>query len=727
MSKYLIDMISVYQNEKFINSESTQMKTETANPVLLTIDDDKRIRISLEDFFEERGYKVIHACDGREGIDAIQTIRPDIIITDIRMPNMDGLEVVDAVCQMDDTLPIIVFSGTDVLADAVTVLRRGAWEYLVKPLMDYAELEHAVIRCLERARLVRENRNYHENLERLVTQRTAELRKLTAAVEQSANAVVITGVDGTIEYVNPKFTETTGYTYEEALGRTPRILSSGSHDASYYRKLWETLMSGREWKGEFCNKTKSGREYWEICSIAPIRNEEGVITNFVAIKEDITGRKRYEEQLFHQANHDALTGLPNRFYTQKFLTQQLEKMDNSSQFLSLMLLGIDNLKFVNDTFGHDFGDLLLKEVAGRLKGICRKCCTVTRFLGDKFIIIPQLSDEADDVVQHAESVRSAMSTLFTIEGTEVVTTASIGVVVYPEDGECAEKLLKNAEAALSEAKKLGKNTVAYYTRELNSQLEQRFAMETRLRMALERGEFSVQYQPQINLDRGTVVGVEALLRWTPTGEPPVPPDIFIPLLEESGLIVEVGEWVLWQACRQAAAWQKLGLPPLRMSINISALQFVRSDLDATVKKVLEATGLDPHLLCLELTESMIMIDSVRTLEILTVLKEIGIVLSLDDFGTGYSSLEYLGRMPINELKIDISFVRRMLTTKNDAAVVTTIIAMAQSLDMELVAEGVETAEQLNYLQEKKCSTIQGYIFSKPLSPDELVEFCSNRS
>lgn len=701
------------------------METQTIKPVLLTIDDDEIVRSCLAGFFEESGFTVIQACDGREGIDMLHALRPDIVITDMRMPNVGGLEVVEAVCRMDDNLPIIVLSGTGELSDAVMVLQKGAWDFVAKQVLNLAELEHTVARSMERARLVRENRNYQENLELLVSQRTAELRKLTTAVEQSANVVVITSVDGIIEYVNPKFTETTGYSYAEALGKNPRILSSGRQAAPYYQNLWKTLLSGREWKGEFCNKTKDGREYWEICSIAPIRDETGAITNFVAIKEDITSRKYNEEQLFHQASHDALTGLPNRFYIQKFLSHQLEQVDKNDRYLSLMLVGIDNLKFVNDTFGHIFGDLLLKEVASRLKGICRNGSSIARFLGDEFIIIPELSSEAEVAVQWAERVRNAMSTVFIIEGVEVVTTTSIGVVVYPEDGECTEKLLKNAEAALSEAKKLGKNRVAYYTRELNSQLEERFDMKTRLHKAIERDEFSVQYQPQVNLDLGTVVGVEALLRWTPTGEVPVCPSRFIPLLEESGLIVEVGEWVLWQACLQGAEWQKQGLPPFRMSVNISALQFIRSDLDATVKRVLAATGLDPRRLCLELTESIIMIDSTRTLAILTGLKEIGIVLSLDDFGTGYSSLEYLGRLPINELKIDRSFVQRMLTTKNDAAVVTTIIAMAQSLEMELVAEGVETEEQLNYLLEKKCSTIQGFIFSKPLSPDELVQFCED--
>jgi len=701
------------------------MEKMAHKPLLLTIDDDEIVRIRLEAYFEGCGYEVIQAGDGREGIDAVHARRPDVVITDMCMQKADGLEVVDAVCRMDDNLPIIVLSGTGMLAEAVMTLQRGAWDYLTKPVLDLAELGHAVERCLDRARLVRENRNYQVNLERLVSQRTAELRTLTTAVEQSANAVVITDTNGTIEYVNPRFTETTGYSAAEAVGQNPRILNSGSHSNEFYRSMWANLRSGREWKGELCNRTKDGQEYWELCSIAPIRDESGVVTKFVAIKEEITSRKRNEELLFHQANHDALTGLPNRFYTQRFLAELMEQMDTGRQFLSLMILGIDNLKFVNDTFGHEFGDLLLKAVAARLSGICGLGCTVTRFLGDEFIIIPPLSSEADDVVAYAEQVRCLLSTDFMINGTEVANTASIGVVVYPEDGECAEKLLKNAEAALSEAKKYGKNRVVYYTRELNSQLETRFAMETKLRKALERGEFSLAYQPQVNFERGCVIGVEALLRWTPTGEEPVSPGMFIPLLEESGLIVEVGEWVLRTACSQAAEWQKQGLPHLRLSVNISALQFVRSDLDATVRRVLDASGLDPRRLCLELTESMIMIDSSRTMAIMTGLKKIGIVLSLDDFGTGYSSLEYLGRLPIDELKIDKSFVQRMLTTKNDAAVVCSIIAMARSMEMELVAEGVETKEQLDYLREKQCSTIQGFFFSKPLPAGELERFCLN--
>jgi diguanylate cyclase (GGDEF)-like protein/PAS domain S-box-containing protein len=691
-------------------------------PTLLTIDDEESIRSSLAAFFEDCGFTVIEAGDGREGLEIIRERRPDVVITDLRMPEVDGLEVVDAVCRMDDNLPIIMLSGTGVLADAIEALRRGAWDYITKPVQDMVELELMVARCLERARLVRENRAYHEGLELLVANRTKELRKLSKAVEQSANSVVITDVTGIIEYVNPKFCEVTGYSFDEVIGKNPRILKSGKQSGECYRELWQAISTGREWRGEFNNKRKNGEFYWEMCSIAPIRDETNTITHYVAIKEDISDRKAYEERLFYQANYDTLTGLPNRFHLQSYLELQLDILNREHMFLNLLLLDIDNLKFVNDTFGHEFGDKLLKEISQRLSHICGSEYLVTRFVGDEFVIVPSLHVKDDDPVAHAEMVRSAMNGAFVVDGTELVATASIGIVSYPEDGECVTSLLKNAEAAMYQAKKNGKNTIEYYTREFNSRLMERFELETKLHRALERGEFSLNYQPQVKLPSGDIVGMEALLRWTPEGESPVSPAVFIPLLEETGLIVAVGEWVLWQVCSQCVTWQQNGLPSLRVSINLSALQFMRSDLDVTVKRVLDTTGLDPRLLCLELTESMVMSDCERTMDTLDALTRTGARLSLDDFGTGYSSLSYLGRLPISELKIDQSFVRRMLTTKNDAAVVNTIIAMGIGLEMELVAEGVETEEQLQYISGRNCGIIQGFLFSRPLPPDQFELF-----
>jgi diguanylate cyclase (GGDEF)-like protein/PAS domain S-box-containing protein len=698
------------------------MDALATNLVLLTIDDEESIRRSVAAYFEDCGFIVIQAADGQEGMDMAASLRPDVVITDLRMPHVDGMEVVDALKRLDDNLPVIVLSGTGVLSDALEAMRRGAWDYLSKPLVDLVELELVVARCIERARLVKENRDHHENLELLVIKRTAEVHKLSTAVEQSANSVVITNIDGIIEYVNPKFTAVSGYSREEALGKTPGIVKSDKHPGSFYVEMWQAISAGKEWQGEFCNVTKQGREFWELCSIAPIKDESGVITNFVAIKEDITGRKKYEEQLYYQANFDALTGLPNRHFFHEHLELQLELVNREGRFLTLMVLDIDNLKYVNDTFGHGFGDSLIQEISRRLEDVCGQDCVVSRFVGDEFTIIPPLSLHAAEAKQRAEDIRAAMNDVFVVNGTEIIATASIGVVVYPEDGECVESLLKNGEAAMYQAKQEGKNTICFYTVELNKQLEERFSLEAKLHKALERGEFTLNYQPQINHAKGTVIGVEALLRWTPTGGAPVSPTQFVPILEESGMIVPVGEWILWEACAQAVEWRKLGLPEMRMSVNISALQFMRSDLDLTVKRILDVTGLEPHCLCLELTESMIMVDSARTLEKMTALADIGVILSLDDFGTGYSSLEYLGRLPIHELKIDISFIRRMLVTRNDAAVVNTIIAMGQGLDMELVAEGVETAEQLMYLTERRCGIIQGFFFSRPLEPEDLVVF-----
>lgn len=696
--------------------------TTPSKPYLLVIDDDAPIRRIITEFFEFRGFMVQSAADGRLGMDIIRGQRPDVIITDLSMPNMNGHEVVDAVKVLDSDLPIVILSGNGMLDDAMEAIRRGAWDYISKPVRDLFELEMIVNRCLERARLLRENKSYQNDLEQLVTQRTAQLARLFKAVEQSANSVVITDVNGVIEYVNPKFTQVTGYSQEEVLGKNPRILKSGRHPEQFYRELWKTISSGKEWRGEFSNLTKDGKLFWELCSIAPIRDEGGNITSYVAIKEDISDRKAYEERLLYQAHHDELTGVFNRYYLQSYLELQMKIMNRDNQHLTIMLLDIDNLKFINDTFGHEFGDLLIKEVAKRLKEVCGSKYIVSRFVADEFVVVPPLSENADEPRSQAEMIRSAMNSVFVINGSEVVATASIGVVGYPEDGECVETLLKHAEATMFQAKKNGRNSIAYYTRELSNSLQYRFELATRLHHALDRNEFRLNYQPQVNMETGQISGLEVLLRWQPEKGKSVPPDIFISLLEENAHIVPVGEWVLWQACSQCVEWEKQGFPPLRLSVNISALQFIRSDLDETVQRVLNATGFNPVHLCLELTESILMLDSAKTIERMQTLTNMGITLSLDDFGTGYSSLEYLGRLPIKELKIDRAFINRMLKTSNDSALVNTIIAMGHGLNMELVAEGVETAEQLAYLTDKKCFTIQGFLISKPLPAEEFRSF-----
>ncbi|MCE1227464.1 MAG: EAL domain-containing protein [Geobacteraceae bacterium] len=569
-------------------------------------------------------------------------------------------------------------------------------------------------------------------LRREVLRKTADLnhqveerRKLFAAVEQSANSVVITDTHGIIEYVNPHFCMVTGYCYDEVIGQKPSLLKSGKQPPELYAGLWQTILAGHEWRGEFCNKRKNGTLYWDLCSIAPIRNDAGEITNFIAVKEDITTRKAHEEALNWQASHDSLTGLYNRYYLENHLSTTVKRL-GVQQTLSLLLIDIDNLKFVNDTFGHDFGDLLLIEAAKRLKQLVSEDSVVGRFLGDEFFLVAPLSRDRELAVNLAHQVKRLLSELFVVEEVELAITVSIGLVIYPDDGEEEQNLLRNAEAALHEAKRLGRNTIVCYTSDFHRQAHYRLMLASRLHRALENEEFSLQYQPQLCLTSGLVVGVEALLRWECPDLAPVGATEFIPILEETGLIVPVGTWVLQQACRQAVSWQRSGMAALRLSVNISALQFQRGDLAETVRQILAESGLDPALLCLELTESMLMIDTAHAKQKLQELRDLGVSLSLDDFGTGYSSLAYLSRLPVQELKVDRSFVHRLHKTPSDTAVVNTIIAMAQELGLDLIAEGVETEEQQQHLLARGCTVIQGFLFSTPLPPDELATFINRR-
>lgn len=434
---------------------------------------------------------------------------------------------------------------------------------------------------------------------------------------------------------------------------------------------------------------------------------------------DISERKRFEGELMHMAHHDALTGLPNRTLFFDRLRQGLYKKERSRKMLAVVYLDLDRFKIINDTLGHHTGDQLLKEVADRLRGVIRKADTISRLGGDEFtIIVDEIATPADSVLV-AEKILSVFAAPFQLEKEEMFVTASMGVTLYPTDGDTAEKLLKNADTAMYHAKEEGRNTYQFFSEEMNIRVSERLSMETGLRNALARNELLLYYQPRVNTATACIVGVEALIRWQHPEKGLILPDAFIPLAEETGLIVPIGEWVLQTACAQARVWQDAGLAQMRVSVNISCRQFTHNNLTASIRSVLQETGLEPSSLELEITESVIMLNPERAISLLNELKEMGISIAIDDFGTGYSSLSHLKRLPADILKVDKSFVRGIPGNKSDETLVATIINMGHNLGLGLVAEGVESKEQLHFLEQHNCQEMQGYYFSKPLPVEPL--------
>ena len=542
----------------------------------------------------------------------------------------------------------------------------------------------------------------------------ASLRKLSMAVDQSPASVVITDVEGTIEYVNPKFIDVTGYAAEELIGQNPRILRTDHTSGEQYQQMWQAILAGGDWRGEFLNRRKDGSTYWESASISPIRSAAGEITHFVAVKEDITVRKDYEDRLLRQANYDQLTGLPNRLLVLDRLTQALVRMKRESTMVALLFIDLDHFKSVNDTLGHGAGDLLLRDSASRIRACVRDEDTVARFGGDEFVVVltSLRSPLQSEVV--IGKIMEAFAPPFRLEGQDIYSSVSIGVTVAPLDGNDPHILMRNADSAMYQAKADGRSTYRFFTQQLNERARARVAMDSRLRKALDRDEFHLCYQPLVDIESGITTGAEALLRWRNPELGDIPPVRFIPLAEETGLIVPIGDWVLQQACNQLRRWLDAGLELSYLSVNVSSRQFRAGDLVRTTADALAANGLAPEQLQLEITESLLIEDVPRTAAILRELVDMGVGFAVDDFGTGYSALGYLRRFTLRALKIDRSFVRDVTTNRDAAALTEAIVAMAHRLKLKVVAEGVETAEQLAFLGSCRCDLAQGFHLGRPM-------------
>ena len=548
------------------------------------------------------------------------------------------------------------------------------------------------------------------------------LRLQSRALDASVNAIMITAPtsDGNmIEYVNPAFKRITGYEASEALGYDCRFLQRDDRDQEGLELIREALKADREVSAVLRNYRKDGALFWNQLYIAPVPDADGRTTHHISVINDVTELIQYQEQLEYQANYDALTRMPNRNLLRDRLEQALARATRGAGYLAVIFIDLDGFKNVNDGLGHSVGDKLLTVIAERLTQCARSSDTVARHGGDEFVVV--LDDPADEnaVMTWMERARAAIAEPMWIDETELYVGCSMGASLFPQDGTDGETLLKKADQAMYRAKDLGRNTYQFYQPEMNATVGTRLDLERRLRRALRDQEFLLHYQPQVDLLTGRVVGLEALVRWQDPEFGLISPGAFIPVAEESGLIAPLGEWVLREACRQNKAWQDAGLPPARVSVNLSARQFHRKNIATLVKSVLEETGLEPKYLELELTESAIMRNGEEAATMLGELRAIGIGLAIDDFGTGYSSLGYLKRFPVDRLKIDRSFVNDIGRSDEDETITSAIITLAHSLQLQVIAEGVETEAQLDFLRDRLCDEMQGYYFSKPISHEGI--------
>lgn len=551
------------------------------------------------------------------------------------------------------------------------------------------------------------------------------LRLSGQVFESALEGIVVTDVKGTIQSVNPAFTEITGYSEEEAVGSNPRMVKSEHHGSDFYQSMWKGILETGKWQGEIWNRRKSGETYpvWE--TITAIKNDEGETTLYVAIFFDITERKRMDEKLKHQAHHDVLTGLPNRMLFNDLLEQILKEEHRSHAEVAVLFMDLDRFKDVNDTLGHPIGDLLLQEAAKRLQATIRESDVLARMGGDEFTLILRDVSGVLDASHIAEKIIHAMNELFLLEGHEINIGASIGVSMFPGDAEKAETLIKYADTAMYRAKEKGRNNFQFFTTSMSENLALRLKMKSAIDDAIKNKEFELYFQPKVNLSSGECTGAEALIRWVlPNGEL-VMPDNFLPLAEETGQIIDIGVWVISAACCQLKAWHEQGYAH-SMAVNLSVRQFESSDLIWQLTQALEASGVDASYLELEVTETCAMAEPEKTIQVLNSMRELGVKVSIDDFGTGYSSLSYLKKLPVNTLKVDRAFVRDIPEDSDDVAITTAVTQMASSLGLSVVAEGVETEGQANFLNEIGCEQAQGYYFSRPIPIDEYMVWLKER-
>lgn len=552
-----------------------------------------------------------------------------------------------------------------------------------------------------------------------------QLKLAFEAIKCSGEGILVTDTQRRILSANPAFEAVTGFAAAELIGETPAFVASERCDERFYSAMYEVLESTGHWQGEVWNQRKDGEVYPEWLGVSAVRGDDGRPKNYVYIFSDMTERKDAQQRIEFLAHHDPLTGLPNRLLLRDRVEQAQTLAGRLQSRVALLFLDLDHFKTINDSLGHPVGDALLKAVVERLKNCVRESDTISRQGGDEFIILLNDVRDSEAVARVADKIQQRMAEPFVLGNHSLSSTFSIGIALYPDDGEDFDSLLQKADTAMYHAKESGRNNHRFFTAQMNLQVVEHMTLQSQLRLAIENEEFILHYQPQMDLSDGKIYGVEALIRWNSPENGLIEPGKFIEVAEDSGLIVQIGAWVLNEACRQARAWQDAGLPPFVVAVNLSAVQFKRLDLVATVINALVLSDLDAQWLELELTESILIQDAEATLDAVRRLKALGVKLSVDDFGTGYSSLTYLKRFAVDKLKIDQSFIRDLATDPDDAAIVRAIIQMARSLKLKTIAEGVESEQLIGLLQAFQCDEIQGYWFARPMPADDLATFVRN--
>lgn len=693
---------------------------DTGNSILI-IEDDQGFSELITSTLEDDGYCCLCFDAGNKALAWLASNSASLIILDYTLPDMTGAALIDKMWELGCTTPFIMVTGLDDTNLAVQMMRTGACDYMIKDTSFLSRLPMVVARALHEA----------ETRERL---RRAEisLRQSEKRLSRAQNIARMGSwewdfITGEI-FFSDELYRIFGITRENHGKVELKWLFRhvNRNDRAALRKaFFETARNERPFNISFRINSASNEEI-VISSLGEMQTgDNGKLRIFSGTTLDITARIRAESEIQQLLSYDSLTSLPNRNLLHDRLTLTMAQANRDHQLVGVLFLDLDRFKAVNETLGHRIGDLLLQKIAGRLKACIEESDTLARLGGDEFAIVLAGVNDVETISSTAKKIQALVCEPFIVENHEIYTSASIGISVYPMDGEDSYTLLKHADLAMYQAKESNRNNFQFFSDEMNTRVLHRMKLETTMRKALEREEFFLLYQPQVNANSGRIVGVEALLRWNHPELGVIAPDKFIYLAEETGFIVPIGEWVLQTACRQNKLWQTKGLPPIKVAVNLSARQFAQRDLDVTISTILMESGLAPQWLELEITESTIMKNAEINISILNRLNEMGIDLAIDDFGTGYSSLSYLKHFPIKRLKIDRSFVSDITTNPDDATIAEIIITMAKTLKLGVIAEGVETRAQADFLSFQNCEEMQGFFFSRPIPAEDIEKMMKN--